>query len=224
MSVNLPPDDADGLPPTAAPSALLHNPFATRFTQPGALAYQFDGPTTSETLVERLAGFHWRAQIVGPHGSGKSTLLKTLRPYLIDRGRELIEVSLHSAHRQLPPLNPPSWTSATLIVVDGYEQLHWLARWWLRRAVGRRDAGLLVTTHKAQGLPTLWNTSVSLDQAQALIRHLLVQQQLDPGLMAHDVAELWPQHGDNFREMLFELYDRMVRRRDAAGVLEKGLK
>ena len=55
-----------------------------------------------QLLVERLAAFAWRGQIVGPHGSGKSTLLATLLPAIEERGRHPWLIALHDGQRRLP--------------------------------------------------------------------------------------------------------------------------
>ncbi len=59
------------------------NPFATRFTQPGAIPYQFPPDVSLESLATKFFfQHHGRAAIVGPHGSGKTSLLYAITPYL----------------------------------------------------------------------------------------------------------------------------------------------
>ncbi len=67
-------------------SRLKSNPLATRFVEPGRVAWRV---APSQPSLEQLADYftsklNWRAAIVGPHGSGKSTLLEHLVPRLGD--------------------------------------------------------------------------------------------------------------------------------------------
>jgi hypothetical protein len=59
------------------------NPFATRFTQPGAIPYQFPPDVSLESLANKFFYQHrGRAAVVGPHGSGKTSLLYAIAPHL----------------------------------------------------------------------------------------------------------------------------------------------
>ena len=66
-------------PNAKGPPSRHTNPFATCWTRPGAMAFQFPPGESAERLVAKLAAVGWWGEIVGPHGSGKSTLLETLR-------------------------------------------------------------------------------------------------------------------------------------------------
>src|ERR1043166_2761834 len=125
------------------------NPFSTRFTRPGAIAYRFPDGTGAAQLVDKLASFNWLGQVVGPHGSGKSTLLVALVAEIERRGRRVALFVLHDGQRRLPEefQTLPS-DSGLMVVIDGYEQLGWWSRWRLLRVVRRRGWGLLVTTHR----------------------------------------------------------------------------
>jgi polynucleotide 5'-kinase involved in rRNA processing len=72
------------------------NPFATRWTRPGAVPFDFDRRGAVDELVERLAESDWRGAIVGPHGSGKSTLVAALLPAIEAAGRTITHIKLHS--------------------------------------------------------------------------------------------------------------------------------
>lgn len=68
---------------SSVPNFSSPNPFATRFTQPGAIPYQFPPAVNSESLATKFFHeHHGRAAIVGPHGSGKTSLLYAITPYL----------------------------------------------------------------------------------------------------------------------------------------------
>jgi hypothetical protein len=60
------------------PAAPASNPFATRFTRPGAIEFIFPAGESLATLVARLRACDWRGQITGPHGSGKAPLRAAL--------------------------------------------------------------------------------------------------------------------------------------------------
>ena len=189
------------------------NPFSTRHTRPGAIRFHFDDSEDETTVVERLASLGWWGQIVGPHGSGKSTLVAALRSALETAGREVHLVHLHQGDRQLP-ITSPAWldfTSATQLVVDGYEQLGPFARWQVSRRCRRRGCGLLVTTHRDLGLPTLYTTRPGLNVAVALVRQLLPPGESIIG--AGDIESAWRARNGNLREMLFDLYDLFEQRR-----------
>ena len=193
------------------------NPFATRWVRPGAIPFLFPPDQNAAKLVERLRAFDWRGQIVGPHGSGKSTLLHTLRPELERAGREVVTFSLAGGQRRLDvsPTQRREWTAATLVVIDGFEPLNCWNRLRWNRQCRRAGAGLLVTTHCDVGLPTIAETTVTLETAQAITARLLAGHE---GLVTtEEVAERFAKHAGNLRETLFDLYDLVERRQRGSG-------
>jgi hypothetical protein len=209
------------------------NPFATCWTRPGAIPFVFAGDQTAAGLVTRLAELGWRAEIVGPHGSGKSTLVAALLPEVRDAGFAVHSITLRDGQRWLPrafwqrafgarwqksSMRPESSDGTTslnrfvpsvvrpLLVIDGYEQLHWLQRWWLKRRCRRAGAGLLVTSHASTGLATL----VTLAPDRQLVERLvaLLCQRGSSSIDSADVAASAAVHGSNVREIFFDLYDR----------------
>jgi hypothetical protein len=184
------------------------NPFSTRFVRPGALPYRFAGQRTADQLIEQLRRDRWRGQIVGPHGSGKSTLLCSLQEPLQQAGHRAFVISLREGQRWLPA----GWrrqaigTGATLIVVDGCEQLARVGRWLLRLECWARGWGLLVTSHRDLGLPTLFATATSVELAERLTRELLGAS--ERGISARVIAESFAAADGDMRETLFALYDR----------------
>jgi hypothetical protein len=187
------------------------NPFATRFTRPGAIEFLYAEGESAHSLVSKLRDHGWWGQIIGPHGSGKSTLLAALEPALQVAGREVVRFTLNQGQRSLnlrllPPLTAGRGEgSSSLLVLDGYEQLSWWSRWRVKSHVRRAGAGLLVTAHTDVGLPTIFRTEPSLDLARRIIATLLPPG--DSTLTDADIVAAHAAHPDNLREALFELFD-----------------
>jgi len=206
------------------------NPFAAARLRPGCIPYLFSPGDDLAALVARLAANHGQGQIVGPHGSGKSTLLAMLAAELSARGHRLVRIELRDGQRRLlrdwqPATDQASlarnesstfgvqnssaieqYLPATLIFVDGYEQLGWLARWRLWRRCRQAGWGLVVTSHGPAGWPTLATTRVDLTTAQAVVDSLAAGAAGKPS--SAEVSDAFARCGGNLREMLFDLYDR----------------
>ncbi len=214
------------------------NPFATRYTRPGAFEYIFPAGESAEALVARLGKQKWWGAIIGPHGAGKSTLLHTLLPALAAADRQPMLYSLHQNQRTLGinRSTAAQWNASTQVIVDGYEQLSWWGRWRLKSACRRRGAGLLVTTHAAVDIPLLYRVEPSLEMAQQVVETILERSQAPAGVLPlhraeeseqpnqpdfgsvinrDDVAAAFARQQGNVREALFELHD-LYRRRTAA--------
>jgi hypothetical protein len=176
------------------------------------LPFQFNHGASAEKLLAQLAAHNWQAAMVGPHGSGKSTLLESLKPSLAALGWTIHSITLRDRERQLPrrflcgPTSP-----RTLLIIDGYEQLGFLARRRLTRRCRRNHFGLLVTAHAETGFPTL----VELAPDLALLGRLVAQLSSHrPSLITPvDVAASHASHGSNVREIFFDLYDLHERRK-----------
>jgi len=191
------------------------NPFSTRYIRPGAMEFLFPADVSVSGLVDRLRQQRWWGEIVGPHGSGKSSLLAALLPRLEAEGLVPITVTLHLGQRRLGLTLDRQLASQThLIVVDGYEQLSLFARWGLKRFCRRHRLGLLVTSHRRAGLPTLHESSADLNVAQAIVARL--QAGLPVQVTPNEVAEAFQRHAGNVREILLDLYDLYESRRRAA--------
>lgn len=188
------------------------NPFATAFVRPGALPYFFEGDGSTDFLIDELRSCGWWGQIVGAHGSGKSTLIASLLGPLEEAGRRPACTTLHDGQRSLPAeaTEIRCWDTGTQVIVDGYEQLGWLARRRLKSSCRRQGAGLLVTAHKNMGLPLLWTTTTSSELAWQIVSRLMEEDEQSPGqtvITRADVVAACQRHGDNLREALFKLYD-----------------
>jgi energy-coupling factor transporter ATP-binding protein EcfA2 len=185
------------------------NPFSTRFTQPGAIAFRFSSPDGLAGLVSKLEATNGWGQIVGPHGSGKSTLLASLLPALT--GWTVRHVRLDTSHRTLPPDLFDAPDPGSLLVIDGFEQLGVLSRFRVKRHCRLHGCGLLVTAHRSVGLPDLHRTNAAAHAAD------LIAALVPPGggwaLDGFDIAARLRHHRGSLRDVLFELYDRWERGR-----------
>jgi energy-coupling factor transporter ATP-binding protein EcfA2 len=163
--------------------------------------------------VKKLQENDWRGEIVGPHGSGKSTLLQTLSPVIEAAGRKVRSYVAKPNDKQLPmsAVDLATWNESTQVVIEGYELLSRRSRKSLDRACRDRNAGLLITCHAPQGLPTLFHTTVTVELATSLVEQLLPSD--CDFISAADVRDSFARQGQNLRELLFEMYDLYEQRR-----------
>jgi hypothetical protein len=201
--------------PVAASPSRSTNPFATCWTRPGAIPFQFRNGQDADQVVAQLATLQWRGAIIGPHGSGKSTLLEPIKPVLREAGFQVRAVSLRDHQRRLPArfLHRPPKTRI-VVIVDGYEQLGGFDRFRLHWLWRQAEIGLLVTAHSETRIPTL----VRLTPDEQLVQHLaaiLVAKGSTP-ITPADVAASHARHGNNVREIFFDLYDRHEKLRCAS--------
>jgi hypothetical protein len=189
------------------------NPFATRWTRPGAMPFLFPDSVTADDLVRRLQTYGWQGAIVGPHGSGKSTLLAMLIPAIEALGKRAVMVRLCAGQSRLPlsRRDLQRLGATEVLVVDGYEQLGRFRRWGLSRQWRRNGFGLLITAHGSCNLPVLWRTQPRLELVEQLIERYLPTHE---GRISHaDIALAWQRHPGDVREIFFELYDQFEARR-----------
>lgn len=182
------------------------NPFATRFTRPGAIEFLLPPGESPESLIARLRANAWQGELVGPHGVGKSTLLAMFATHLAAAGRQVVHAALHQGETTLPPPLDQwkTWNSATQVIVDGYEQLTWWSRSKLAWRVREQGAGLLVTSHAPTGLPLLMSLAPKVEVALQVVRQLMPDEQR---ITNSDVERTFLTCNGNIREMLFQLYD-----------------
>ena len=197
--------------PTIAPANPFScNPFSTRHVRPGSVDYVFGEGEDAGRIVARLRAAGWRGEIVGPHGSGKSALLAALIPEIRRAGKVPLLVELHDGQRRLP-MRLSRLASKHVLIVDGYEQLgFWarfrlasLRRWHFRRGV----IGLLVTSHRSAGFPKLHRTRPTVELAARIVERLAAD------VPREDIQRAFDRQGGNIRETLFDLYDLFEQRR-----------
>jgi hypothetical protein len=200
-------------PPSLQPPSRRDNPFATCWTNPGALPFRFNNGQSAEQLVAKLAARHWRGAIIGSHGSGKSTLLESLKPAIVCAGRSIRAISLRDGQRRMPGNFFVTTASDcnSVLIIDGYEQLGWPARLQLRLWCRSTSAGLLVTSHKPVRLPRLVRLSPGHQLVEQLVDDLCYDQSTT--ITRADIAASCACHGSNVREILFALYDCHEERR-----------
>jgi hypothetical protein len=196
---------------SAATPSRYDNPFATCWTRPGAIPFQFANGDSAQRVVDRLAAQHWWGSIVGPHGSGKSTLLDTLKPMLLAAGKRPHSIALQNGQRRLPcefltAIRERGGDCGTIVIVDGYEQLAWFERWRLTHRCRRTNCGLLITSHKLTRI-TLF---IRLTPDECLVQRLVGElcRKMSTRITPEDVTASHACHGSNVREILFDLYDR----------------
>jgi energy-coupling factor transporter ATP-binding protein EcfA2 len=185
----------------AEPIVLASNPFATRFIRPGAIEYLYPAGQSGEALVEQLRAQNWQGQIIGPHGSGKSTLVAALAAALAAAGRKVVQIK----GQEPQAIDDKVLDTSTQVIVDGFEQLSWWAKWKMKQHCRRQGAGLLVTAHSDMGFPTLVRTEPSLELACAVVGRLLPAG--DNAIESEEIARAYEAVGGNIREMLLSLYD-----------------
>jgi energy-coupling factor transporter ATP-binding protein EcfA2 len=201
------------------PPSRIDNPFATCWTKPGALPFRFAAGESAQQLLIKLESQNWRGAVVGPHGSGKSTLLESLKPLIATSGRTVLAIALRDRQRRLPHAFVDSIKSLTpskngVTIIDGFEQLGWMDRLFLRNLSRRSSNGLLTTTHRPTRIPTL----IELAPNKALVEQLVVDlcAEVSTPVTSEDVAASHACHGSNVREIFFDLYDRHERKRRAS--------
>jgi hypothetical protein len=159
-------------------------------------------------LLSRLDALNRRGALVGPHGTGKTTLLEDLEARLRARGCRTTLLRLSTEHPRLPRTCDREFYSklgaGDFVLLDGAEQLSWLA-WWTFEYKTRRAGGLIITTHRAGRLPALHHCRTT----PALLNDLAAA--LDRPIDESTAAALHTRHRGNLREALRELYDRHAR-------------
>lgn len=188
---------AAGLPP---------NPFATSRTRPAAAPFAPTGQASVAGVLLALEGTGLRGQILGPHGAGKSTLWERVAECLVSRGYAVHVVRLRGA-APAPDGGLPHRDPSAVVMIDGFERLPRWRRWWFATI---RCRGLIVTSHRSVGLPTVARLAPMLAEARVAFR-AVVGPHPTP-VTEEDLAKAFHRCGGNLRETWFDLYDLHERR------------
>jgi hypothetical protein len=195
-------------------SDVASNPFATRFTRPGALV-PLDAaglPLDVPALFGRALALGPLVTLEGPHGSGKSTLLVALVSHAAMRGRptaHLRATAPSDAWRVVTSLGRVP--CGALVGLDGGERLPTGAFVVIRALARIRGLVVVATTHRPVGLPLLARCRTTPALLAAIVHRLpshggrIDNTDLDAALT---------RHAGDVREALFDLYDRFERRGD----------
>ena len=183
------------------------NPFATRYTRPGAVPPldQAGDPLDVGVVLTALER-HRLVAIVGPHGTGKSTLLAALADRLASERRPAEFVRLRRRRDGLRLLAAFGRGAAdSTLLVDGWERLGWPWSFLavaIARLHGRR---MVVTSHRSSGMAVAARTAGTLPLLTAIVARLPAH---DGRITEADLADAFTRHGENLRDALGDLYDR----------------
>jgi hypothetical protein len=183
------------------------NPFATRHTRPGAVPpLDPTGAPLDVGVVLVALERHRRVAIVGPHGTGKSTLLAALADTLAADRRPAEVVRLRRLRDALLLLGAVGRGAddATLLV-DGWERLGRPMALFITAIARLRGRRMVVTTHRANGMPVAVRTAGTLRLLTAIVARLPDHDALITG---DDLSDAFARHGENLRDALGDLYDR----------------
>lgn len=185
------------------------NPFATRFTRPGAIPPldRQGRPLDLAALTTRLRALG-AAAIVGPHGHGKTTLLMALADRLAGDGLPVVVLRVWAWRDCFLAIRAIAAAPAgAMVCIDGWEALG-PCRWPLRQAARWLGRGLLVTSHGPPGPPVLCECGTSVTLLQAIVARLPDHGgRIDP----EAVATAFERHGGDLRASLSDLYDHYER-------------
>jgi hypothetical protein len=150
------------------------------------------------------------AAIEGPHGHGKTTITARLVAHLTERGAAVVVVRVRTAADGGRALTAVVRAGrGTLVCIDGWERIGRLFAAAIRLAARCRGVRLLVTAHRATGLPVVMRCETSDRLLHAIVERL---PKHGGRIGAADVADAFARHDGNLRESLYDLYDRFERR------------
>ena len=183
------------------------NPFATRHTRPGAVPPLDPAGAPLDVGVVLVAlERHRRVAIVGPHGTGKSTLLAALADTLAADRRPAEVVRLRRRKDALLLLGAVGRGAAdATLLVDGWERLGRPMTLIITAIARLRGRRMVVTTHRANGMPVAVRTAGTLRLPTAIVAQLPDHDALITG---DDLSDAFARHGENLRDALGDLYDR----------------
>lgn len=190
-------------------------PFSPQRIAPGEVSFLFPGNLSAHILFAKFEQAGELGEIVGPEGSGKSTLLHAMMKEGDRRG--LGGRYLHTASgRIFASPQTPEDAEDTVWYVDDVDRIPRLLLWGLRLACRLMENGLMVTTRRSLGLPTLYELAPDGALVVRLVRHLAGEEfPLDEG----EADALILKHEGDVRRVLLELGERVVSVDDEASIV-----
>lgn len=193
------------------------NPFASAAID--SIPFRFARGDWQDNL-SRLAQLGYHGAIVGPKGTGKTTLLEQLQVKLQNcTDNEIFWVRIpfeRCDHGRLMSTLSKKKKANAILLVDCSERLS-LANRIRLKCFPRAPGGLVVTCHRKSSLP-VWVHCRSTPES---LQHVLSQltSHLDSTLqdeLSSDAAMELARRGENIREVLRTLYDRVAEGRYGA--------
>ena len=126
----------------SAPPSRESNPFATCWTQPGALSFVDYQEAKIDTIISKLYTVKV-GQLVGPHGSGKTSLMHAIEARARQHGKTTQRINLADCRSVEITIH------ANLVSIDGMESVPRHVRWALLRKTRRAGALAVVASHHA---------------------------------------------------------------------------
>ena len=152
-------------------------------------------------IEDRLQQLGFRGALIGPEGSGKTTLLEELHAKSGELG--LRGRLVRAGRGRLRDIPPARLTRRDFLFVDSVERLSWF-EWRRLKWASRGAGGLVMTSHRAGLLPTLWECRTTPELLGEILRELLASEFVDP----ENLSKLFNLHSGNIRAALRQLYDR----------------
>jgi hypothetical protein len=199
--------------PTATTDRHPTNPFATRYTRPGAIPPLDERglPRSVLGLLETIDRLGGSAAFTGPHGTGKSTHLAAVAAALRAEGRRVQSIRVRRCRDLLPVLTALGRAAGGgTLCIDGWESLGAPAGLLVVLLARLRGIRLIVTSHRPTLLPTAVRTAATFPLLTGIIERLPPAGDL---LTPADLAGAFTRHAGNLRESLAELYDVVEARR-----------
>lgn len=193
------------------------NPFATRYVASARLLPRDDhgGIRDLRAIVSRLESFGGSGAIVGPHGTGKSTLLSHLGDCIAATSRSVACVRLRCRRDTAAVVRAVvSTVPGGLVCIDSWELLGGPGRFLVRGLATIRGVDLLVTAHRAGGLPTVVTCRGTRAVLGALVADLPDHDRwFGATIRPADLDAAFAAADGDIREALDLLYDRFERGR-----------
>ena len=154
-----------------------------------------------EELETRWQQLGCKGSLIGPHGAGKTTLLDKWVKRIESQGHEVVRLFLNRENRKITDWSVIANATKKVIILDGEEQLDWLARRKFYR-LSSNAKGVVVTRHSKGKLPILLTITPSIE-----VLHLCIQEVAPEMTDLPQLTEWWKEEKGNIRHVLLRCYD-----------------